>query len=245
MARFRFAPLFLAALALASCGKKEEGAAGSSSGTVASVAAPAGTKWSDKVELTDEGVRMGNPDAAIKIIEYGSYTCPHCAEFNKEAHDAIEKDYVNTGKISFEYRNLVRDPVDITASLITHCADPSSYFAMTAQMFGNQEEMIKQIQAKGDGAYKAVMEGPPASRFTKLAELSNLLEWGKQRGIPEDKLRTCLADMGKAEKLAKISEEAGTKYNIQGTPSFLLNGNLLENTATWDTLKAKLTDAGA
>ncbi len=221
MARFRFAPLILAALALASCGKKEEGAAGSSSGTVASVAAPAGTKWSEKVELTDEGVRMGNPDAAIKIIEYGSYTCPHCAEFNKEAHDAIEKDYVNTGKISFEYRNLVRDPVDITASLITHCADPSSYFALTAQMFGNQEEMIKQIQAKGDGAYKAVMEGPPASRFTKLA------------------------DMGKAEKLAKISEEAGTKYNIQGTPSFLLNGNLLENTATWDTLKAKLTDAGA
>jgi protein-disulfide isomerase len=244
MARFRFAPLILAALALASCGKKEEGTAGQPT-AVAGAAAPAGTTWSQKVELTDEGVRMGNPDAAIKIIEYGSYTCPHCAVFNKEAHEAIEKDYVNTGKINFEYRNLVRDPVDITASLITHCADPASYFALTAQMFGNQEEMIKQIQAKGDAAYKAVMAGPPAERFTKLAELANLIEWGKQRGLPEDKLRTCLADMKKAESLAKISEEAGTKYNIQGTPSFLLNGSLLDNTATWDTLKAKLTDAGA
>lgn len=244
MTRFRLAPLALALLALASCGKKDAAPA-AKPGSVAAMAAPAGTVWADQIVATDEGVRMGNPKAPIQLVEYGSYTCPHCKAFSEESHDALVKDYVNTGKVSFEYRNLVRDPLDIAVALIAHCNGPQPYFTLSAQLFANQEDMIKQLQTYGDAAYKNAVTAAPDRRFIQLAELGNLIEWAKTHGIPEDKAKTCLANTKMADELAKITQEAGSKYNIQGTPSFLLNGSLLDNTATWSALEAKLHDAGA
>ena len=245
MKRFRLAPAVLALIVLAGCGKTDEANVSKAEGSTAAVAAPAGTTWAEKIVATDEGVQMGNPDAAIKVIEYGSYTCPHCRDFNAESQAPLEKDYVNTGKISFEYRNLVRDPVDITVALIAHCGGPEMFFPLSAQLFANQEPMITALQAVGDAGYKAAMAAPAEQRFIKLAEAAGLIEFAKQRGLPEDKVRACLADPKQAARLAKITEESSSKYNITGTPSFLLNGTLLDNTATWAALQAKLRDAGA
>jgi len=243
MTRLSIAPLALALLALASCGKSDGGAP--TGEKVAAVAAPAGTKWSDKVEVTDLGVRMGNPDAPLKLVEYGSYTCPHCKDFNAESHDPLVNDYVNSGKVSFEYRNFVRDPLDIAVSLIAHCSGPEAFFALSNQLFANQEAMYAQIQAAGEPAQKEAMSAPADQRFVKLAEMTGLVEFAKQRGIAEDKVRACLADTKLAERLAKQTQDGGTKYNLTGTPSFLINDSLVPDTASWSLLKTKLADAGA
>lgn len=246
MIRFRFAPIALAILALAACNKSNDSSAPATGAKVAAVAAPAGTAWADKIVTTDEGVRMGNPDAAIKVIEYGSYTCPHCRDFQAEAHDAIVNDYVNTGKISFEYRNMIRDPIDLTVALIAHCAPPEAYFELTTELFANQNDMISKFTAHSQAEQQAAGQAPPNQRFVKFAEMANLIEFAKQRGLPEEKVRACLADSKKAETLANQSEAVLKKYpDFPGTPSFILNGNLLDNTASWDKLKARLAAAGA
>jgi protein-disulfide isomerase len=245
MIRTRIAPLSLAVIALAGCNGSGDSSTSKPAGSVAAVTAPAGTSWSQNVEYTAEGVRKGNPNATVKIVEYGSYTCPHCAAFQADSHEALERDFVNTGKLNFEYRGFARDPIDLTVSLIARCAPAESFFGLHSQLFANQEAMITAIQAKGDAAYQAAVSAPPEQRFVKLAELADLIEFAKQRGLPEDRVRACLADSKKAQELAAVAEAVVKKYpQFAGTPSFILNDTLLDATASWSALEPKLREAG-
>jgi protein-disulfide isomerase len=71
--------------------------------------------WSTVVAATADGAhRFGNPEAKVKLVEYVSYTCPHCAEFTREADDRIKLAYVMPGNVNLEVRHLIRDPVDLT-----------------------------------------------------------------------------------------------------------------------------------
>jgi protein-disulfide isomerase len=238
------------ALALSGCSKSDEGAAGSGPGakpgSVAAVAAPAGTKWSDKVEATAEGgFRMGNPAAPLKLIEYGSYTCPHCADLSEQAHDPLKAGFIDSGKVSFEYRNYVRDPLDVTAAMVARCNGAATFFPLTEQMFANQKAMFAQFQSQSEAEQQAAVTAPPGERFMRYAQLAGLVDFAKQRGLPEPKLRACLADTATADRLVKMNEEGNALYAITGTPTLILNGQVLQETGTWSALQARLRDAGA
>lgn len=246
MIRFRHAPLALALAALAACNSSEDAGAPAAAGPVEAVPPPAGTTWAQKIDVTAQGVRMGNPEAPIKIVEYGSFTCSHCRDFSSESHEVLERDYVNSGKISFEYRSMIRDPWDLTASLVARCAPPEAYFAFNAALFANQDAMFQQIQSHSQAELQSIDQAPPEQRFVRLAEFANLIEFAKQRGLPEDKVRACLADTKMAQKLTEVADEVVKRYpQFPGTPSFLLNDNLLDSTASWPALKTRLTEAGA
>ena len=107
-ARF-LALLAIPALALAGCNKSGDAGAGpvpTSAAALAKATAPAGKAWSDVVEVTtDGGYRMGNPDAPIKLVEYGSLSCPHCAHLAEESFNPLVNDFVRSGRVSFEYRS--------------------------------------------------------------------------------------------------------------------------------------------
>ncbi len=237
-----------ALLALSGCGGKDEGnqASGAPAGKpVAAVAAPSGTAWSETVAATSEGgFRMGNPDAPIKVIEYASFTCPHCREF-AETSDAGLRAKVDTGKVSFEFRNLIRDPLDLTAAVLARCGGKDPFFPLAHQLFANQDAMFKTIQAAGNPAYEAAMKVAPNQRMVKLAELSGLIEFAKARGIAEPQARTCLANVAESEKLATESSTGAEKYKVEGTPTLILNEQKLDNANTWPTLEAALKAAGA
>lgn len=244
--RLALAPLAIALIALAGCGKSDSAATGSPDAPVAGKAAPAGTTWTQQVAVTPEGgFRMGNPDAPIKVIEFASYTCSHCADFSKASHQPLERDYVSTGKVSIEYRNYVRDPLDMTVALVARCGGPESYVGLSKQLFENQAALFEKVQGAGEGAYEAAMSAAPEQRFVKLAEMTGLIDFAMQRGLPEAKVRQCLADSKLAEELAKGVEKATGEYNIQGTPTLIMNGSKLDNVATWDLLAERLKAAGA
>lgn len=238
-------PLLAGALALSACGKSEDGAP--KSGTpVAGKAAPAGTSWSDHVvETAEGGYLMGNPDAPLKLIGYASYTCPHCADFSEHGEPALVKTYVESGKVSYEFRNYVRDPLDLTAALLARCSGKDAFFPLSAQFFLNQPAMFAAIQGKSEAEQQAAMTAPAPVRFERIAAMTGLIEFAKQRGVAEEKAKTCLTDVKAAEALASQVEKANAAYAITGTPSFILNGTLLPDTATWDTLEKRLKDAGA
>lgn len=230
-------------LTLAACGKDDK-AAQPTGEPIAAVPAPAGTSWSATVAETPDGhFIMGNPKAKVTLVEYGSYTCSHCRDFSAEASEEIRK-IVDTGKMSFEFRNFVRDPIDISTTLLARCGGKDIFYPLSEQFFANQNAMFEKTQSLGDAQYQKLMSAPPAQRFVQLATAIGLVDFAKQRGISEDQAKQCLADTAAAEKLAKGVADANQQYKIEGTPTFILNGVMVENTAAWPALRTKLKEAG-
>jgi protein-disulfide isomerase len=234
--------LIALSLSLSACNKSEEGAKPTGE-PVAAVAAPAGTSWSETLAETPDGYYlMGNPDAKVKLVEFGSYTCSHCKAFSEEASEEIKK-IVDTGKMSFEFRPYLRDPIDLSTALLARCGGKDIFYPLSEQFFANQGAMFDKVQGN-DAAFKAVEQLPAAQRPGAIAQIAGLVEFAQQRGISADQAKQCLADTAAATKLAKGVEAANSQYNIEGTPTFVLNGVVVQNTATWATLQPKLKEAG-
>ncbi len=237
------------AMILASCGGGEDAGNGTSpvpaASPAAGVAAPAGTQWVDKVEKTAEGgFRMGNPDAPIKLIEYGSRTCSHCAAFAVTGMEPL-KAYVATGKVSFEFRDFLLNEIDVGAALLGQCAGAGPFFPIMDQMYEQQRELLSNGPKEGDPSLEQAKSMTPQQRIAFAAEKFGYLSFVQQRGVPEAQARQCLADRAATEALVKGNETATKQYSIPGTPTFILNGKVLENTGTWPQVEAALKSAGA
>ncbi|WP_417592480.1 thioredoxin domain-containing protein [Parasphingorhabdus sp.] len=239
------APLALA-LALTACGEATEGETGISSGSaVEAVEAPAGQKWSETVSKTESGgVVMGNPDAPIKLVEYMSITCSHCKDFGEEAFAPLRDQYVESGRVSFEIRNFVRDPLDLSAAILSRCSGEAPFFPLTEQALGYQATMFEKAQAMGEATYSDILKSAPESRFVRLAEQLGLITFFQQRGISEDQAKACLADTAAAEMLMTNTQKAAEQFDIEGTPTFLINGQKVDGT-NWTMIETKLKEAGA
>ncbi|GAA0735958.1 thioredoxin domain-containing protein [Sphingomonas japonica] len=240
---FALAPL----LALAACGGGD--AASNSAAPAAPVAAvtpPAGQQWTDVVSKTAEGgFRMGNPDAPIKLVEFGSRTCHVCAEFDEQGLEPLKANYISTGKVSYEFRDYLRNGADLGAALLGACGGPGTFFPILDQMMRAQEGTLETLQALPESFY-AQLEGlPPAQQTARYAEAAGYVDFIKQRGIPEPQARQCLADVAAAETLTKSTQSATEEYAIPGTPTFLINGSVVDNTVNWTQLEAALKRAGA
>lgn len=233
----------LMTIALASCGDKEGASSTAKIEAGATVPPPAGKSWSEVVTRTkDGGYLMGNPAAKVSVVEFASFTCPHCRDFAEQSHADVEA-MVDTGKMSFELRPYVRDPVDMTVALLAGCNGPEAFYPLSRQLFANQETMFERLQAAGEKV-EALSKEPAEKRFAGMAELTGLIEFVKQRGLPEDKARQCLADTGQVDAAVKGVEAANSQYEITGTPTVLINNEVVPDGAQWQVVKNRLKEAG-
>jgi len=176
------------ALALAACSSDSEDAAPAKHDAIAPIAAPAGKNWVDMAAETPEGgFRIGNPNAPIKLVEYASHTCPHCAEFSVTGAAPLDA-YVGKGTVSYEIRNLVRDPVDLTVAMLARCGPPEAFHPLADQWWANFNEVMQRVQSAGP-ALQAASQQPPAVRFQAMAQAEN-----RRRVLS---IRTRLQDDGK------------------------------------------------
>jgi protein-disulfide isomerase len=240
------------ALILSGCSGKgaENVTASNATGATASsstaIKAPAGTTWSTTVSKTaDGGFVIGNPAAPVKVVEYLSLTCPHCGEFAKVGFPALHDKYIEKGTVSLEIRNYVRDAIDVSASLVARCNGAAPFLPLTEQIFANQEAMFDKAQKISKADQNRVGALPALQQYGALASLVGLDEFARQHGIGDAKLKSCMADKAAVDELVAMQKFANEKLQIQGTPSFLINGKLLDNTATWETLEPQLIAAGA
>lgn len=245
--KFAIASAVLPLLALAACGGGGADAnSGAPAAPVAAAPAPAGQKWVDVVTRTPEGgFRMGNPDAPVKLVEFGSRTCHICKAFEEEGFAPLTKNYVATGKVSFEFRDFLRNGLDLSAALLGQCNGPGPFFPILAQTFAAQPEILAKAEKLPQSFYTDLAAKPPAEQPMAFAETMGFIDFAKQRGIPEAKARQCLADTKAAEAIAKSTENASRQYNIPGTPTFLINGKVIDNTVNWQQVEAALKAAGA
>ena len=234
------------ALSLAACGGTDAG--NTQAAAVAPVAAPAGTDWTQTVAKTDQGYVMGNPAAPIKLIEYGSRLCPTCGAFAREGYTPLVDDYVKSGKVSFEFREfLVHGAMDMPPALLGNCVGAEPFFPLLEQMFANQEQFVNAIQKSSPAVQQAIEAAPPAQRFTLMADAMGVTDFVKQRGVPADKAKACLADTAQIDRLAKQTQDngAGAGGIVSGTPTFLINGKVADGAITWPAVEAALKRAGA
>ena len=210
----------------------------------ASVKRPANGDWSQVVSPTQQGgFVMGNPNAKVHLVEFGSLTCPHCQHFNEEGVPTLIADYVKPGKVSYEFRNYVRDPYDITAALIVRCNGAKSFFPLTDAMYKTQPQWIAKLQAVPQDQQQSLENMQPNQEFTTIAKWAGFQAWAATRGIPAAKVTQCLTNQNSVNQLVQMNSDATDQYDIPGTPTFLINGKVVPDAATWDTLKPALDQA--
>jgi protein-disulfide isomerase len=236
----------VALVALGACNADKGSANTATPNAVAAtpVKAPNNGDWSTVVSATPEGgFVMGNPNATVKLVEFGSLTCPHCAEFEEKGGAALVDNYVKKGLVSYEFRNFVRDPYDITAALVARCGGPTSFFGLTRAFYADQRNWIGKIQAADPAQMKALEGQSPQAQFKALADIAGFPAFAAMRGVPKAKTEACLADPAAATQLVSMNSDAVSNFNIQGTPTFVINGKTVENANTWATVEPKIKEA--
>ena len=234
-----------ALVAIAGCHSKQGDAATNSSVKLEQIAPPKGGSWTDVVNPTAAGgFLMGNPNAKVKLIEYGSLTCPHCKAFDDEGVPSLMDKYVKSGQVSWEFRNYVRDAFDLTAALIARCNGAKGFFPLSRALYKDQSDWIGKIQAAPQDQLQQLQNLPPNQQFVALAKVAGFPEWAAMRGLPPAKSQQCLSDEKSVDQLVQMTSDATTQFpDFQGTPTFVINGTMLDKTATWDTLEPQLKTA--
>ena len=202
---------------------------------------PAARNWNAAVALTPQGTHLlGNPAAKVKLTQFISYTCPHCAHFEAQADAPLRLAFVATGKGSVEVRNFVRDPVDMTVALLTNCGPPAKFFANHAAFLRSQDTWIAPL-ARPTPTQQARWTGGTFARRTRaIAQDFGFYKIMQARGYSAPQVDKCLADEALARRLAASTEEAGSKLFVTGTPSFAIDGVVLSGTYSWDALRPQL-----
>ncbi len=207
--------------------------------TLAAAATPR-ANWLAMSAVTPEGGhRLGNPDAAIKLVEWVSYTCPHCATFQKQAETPLRMAYVNSGKVSVEVRHLVRDPVDLAATVLANCGSPANFWRLHNAFLIGQDRWIVKMASASDAQKARWSNGGFSARMRAIAADFGFYAIMEQRGYPRAAVDRCLADEAAARRLAG-HREAAAAAGVDGTPSFLLNGLLLTGTHDWQSLELQI-----
>jgi protein-disulfide isomerase len=179
-----------------------------SSAAPAAPAAPADAK----VDLAMEEA-MGNPKAKVTVIEYGSAACPHCARMNNEVLPELKKNYIDTGKARYVFREILTDPVPFagTAFMMARCGGDKNYFAILDDVFHQQQAIYDSGDLPG-----------------------GLLKIASKYGLDKDKLNACMDD----KAVAGVNERntQAQKDGIDASPTFIIGDTKLEGEQSYQTL---------
>ena len=165
--------------------------------------AAASTDLPEVVEMV-----LGDPDAPVEVIEYASFTCPHCATFHLNTMPRIKENYIETGQVRFVYREVYFDRFGLWAGMVARCAGPDRYFGIVDLVYQRQADWTQ-------GAPGAVAE--------------NLRQIGRVAGLSNEQLDACLTDAAMAQAMIANYEANMEVHDIPGTPHFVIDGELHSN----------------
>jgi len=175
--------------------------AASSFGFLASLAGAQETE-TEAPEITE--MVLGPEDAKVTVVEYASFTCPHCAAFHQNQYKDLKADYIDTGKIRFIYRDVYFDRVGLWAAMVARCGGPEKFFGISDMIYNDQN---------------AVVRGESGAEIA-----DNLRRVGKIAGLDDAQLDQCMSDEPKAKALVAWYEKNKTEDNVSSTPTLIING---------------------
>jgi protein-disulfide isomerase len=164
---------------------------------------------------------VGSPSAKVTVIEYGSVSCPHCAHFAETVYPEFKKKWVDTGKARYVFRETpIHDNVDVAAFMMVHCAGAQNYAAAVDALFKGQDELFKNQDVK-----------------------AWIFNAGAKVGLDETKLTACLNDQAAGEALYKHMQAENAEYQINQTPTLIVNGKKVAGDPTLANLDAAIVAA--
>lgn len=172
---------------------------------------------------TGDAMSMGDPNAKVKMIEYASVTCSHCATFNNEVFPEFKKKYIDTGKVHYTLKEFLTPPENVASAgfLLARCAGKDKYFGVVDAIFHSQEQMF--------------ISGDPRATLLTVA---------KSAGMSEDQFNKCLSDEKAREALNSRVETAIRSDGVSSTPTFFINGKKVkEGAMTMAELDAAVAEA--
>lgn len=196
-----------------------ENAASTAAPTVEDTASAQTDAETPAIEIKD--FSLGSPDAKVEIVEYASFTCPHCANFHATVWPQLKADYIDTGKVRFTYREVYFDRYGLWAALVARCGGEMRYFGIVDMLFEQQQEW-------------AASEDPNVV-------VGNLRTIGKASGIDDVTLDACIKDGAKVEAMVAHFEKNMEADGIEGTPTFIIDGEKHSN-MSFDDMKAILDE---
>jgi protein-disulfide isomerase len=201
--------------------------------------APVAHDWTKTVVATPEGgFRMGNPAAPVKLVEYGSLACPHCRHFEETGYKPLLA-YVRSGRVNYEFRNLLINGPDMSISLLAHCAGPAKFFPMSELVYATQEQWQKKIEEMDESSLDKLTD---QQRIIRYAEVGGMAQIAGRFGVTPARAKQCLADPKGLERLINMTKTA-MDNGIGHTPTFLINGKVAD-ASTWETLEPLIKQAG-
>ena len=173
------------------------------------------------VNLTADERALGNPKAKVVAIEYAAPMCPHCAHFNEEGIPTLKAQYIDTGKVYYIFRVFPIGQPDVAAESLARCLPADNYFSFIDQLYRNQ--------ANWDPEYPGITD--PEAGLVAQARIA---------GMGADQATACMHDPDKNARVMAVMKDAQSRYGIDGTPTFVINGEVQTSGAQWPEIKAKL-----
>ena len=177
--------------------------------TAAYSAMPAFAQSDEAVVL--EELAIGDENAPITMIEYASFTCPHCKNFHADVLPLITENYIDTGKVRMIYRGIYFDRLGLWADMLARCGGPDRYFGIASMIYEKQSEWTSADSAVG--------------------VVDNLYAIGRIAGLAQADMEACMQDNVTAQAMVKFSTENAEADEINATPTFVINGQTMSNMA--------------
>lgn len=240
-----------AVMALGACSKNKnqsEGAIVSNSQVVITQAAPPhGGTWADVVNATSAGgFLMGNPNAKVRLVEIGSFSCSFCKQFEDEGAPLLVERFVKTGQVSWEFRLYVDTSyLDVAANIIARCSGVKTFFPLAEALYKDQPTFLNKIDATPQDKISQIENLPTNQAFVQMASLLGLQDWAAARGVPPAQSNQCLSDEKNIDREVHLTTNVRKQYtDFFGTPTFIINGKMLpKEVASWDKLEPRINAA--
>ncbi len=160
---------------------------------------------------------LGQADAPVTVVEYASYTCPHCKHFHDTVFGDLKTNYIDTGKVKFVYREVYFDRYGLWAAMVARCGGDTRYFGINSMLFDQQKEWA------GSDDPAAVVE--------------NLKKIGRTAGMDDATIDACLKDNAMAQAMVAAYQTNATTDAVEGTPTLIINGEKHSNMSYEDLAK--------
>ena len=208
---------------------------------LAAAPAQAPRDWSANVVATPAGAWViGNPAARVKLVEWGSYTCSHCAHFATESRTVLEGRMIRSGSTSLEVRHLIRDPLDFTAVAVARCGGPRGFVRRHYAIMDGQSQWLEKGAAFVQTNAEALNKLARPVAFRRIADGAGLTAIGQANGLTAPQVAACFTPAA-LDRLSKLGDPPA---EVQGTPYFFVNGKAVPGVG-WDGLQPVLAAAGA
>jgi protein-disulfide isomerase len=173
--------------------------------------------------ISDEDVVLGKPDAPVTIIEYASLSCPHCAEFEALTWPQVKKEWIETGKARYVFRDFPLNGPAFRASLLARCAARAEFYPFIEELYANQASWVFDDEA---------------------ATMNALQRIGVVGGVSADRFAACQQDKTLQAKIS-ASEAAAQQAGVDSTPTFFINGTKVAGAMAYSDFVKPLQAAAA